>query len=131
MKTPPIPEWLVERLALVLHMDIHYEATLYGPLNAYLGVFFPSSQQFLIKPQARILPGRRTTSDEDEAVAEATHLYLPYEAEGAVGDSNSDAVMEGSSDVSGSSAHEGSGPDCIRITLPLSEKEGRLRTSWS
>ena len=107
-KTSPVsvPAWLTRRLANVMKTDIRYEASLYGPLSGYFDVFFPKSNQFLVKPQSHILPGVPMPPPSSE---EAIELFLPYhetvdEGEAAnVGGpgTSSDVAMrsEGSGDV--------------------------------
>ena len=65
---PAIAQWLLDRLEAALKPDttIHYEATLYGPLNAYFNAYFPSSAGFIVKPQSVLLPGTYNQADEEQ-----------------------------------------------------------------
>jgi hypothetical protein len=53
----PIPLWLAARLRSAGgDLSPRYEASLYGPINSLLVWYFPVTQQFMIKPQAKIRP---------------------------------------------------------------------------
>ena len=52
------------------YIFIRYEAILYGPLGAYLHAMFPTSRQYLNKPQEYLLPekkGEKEGNSEEEA----------------------------------------------------------------
>lgn len=54
-RTTPVPEWVYKRLAKT-GAGARYEASLYGPLNAFLTSYFPPHQTFMVKPQPKIRP---------------------------------------------------------------------------
>ncbi|KAF8172498.1 hypothetical protein BJ912DRAFT_1047220 [Pholiota molesta] len=49
-----VPAWLLERFQGLNAIDVHYEASLYGPTYALLTCYFPAIEGFLVKPQARL-----------------------------------------------------------------------------
>ncbi|KAF8872457.1 hypothetical protein BD779DRAFT_1572787 [Infundibulicybe gibba] len=55
---PTVPTWIDGRLQNIVNAvpAIHYEHSLYGPLNAYFHTFFPPTQSFMIKPQGMLRP---------------------------------------------------------------------------
>jgi hypothetical protein len=77
---PVLQDWLCQRFEVVFgpEFKLHYEATLYGPMNAYLNTIFPLSREFLIKSQGHLLPGtdKEMVNDQEEEQEVAT-LYLP------------------------------------------------------
>jgi hypothetical protein len=51
------PPWVYLRInAAGGPAGARYEASLYGPINAYLGSYFPVSRLFIIKPQPKLRP---------------------------------------------------------------------------
>ncbi|KAG6907226.1 hypothetical protein DXG01_009843 [Tephrocybe rancida] len=48
------PEWIYKRLASYGERPPHFEASLYGPLNAILVTNYPPEDNFLVKPQTLI-----------------------------------------------------------------------------
>jgi hypothetical protein len=62
MNTSQIPEtkppaWVYDRIRAAGQPGaVRYEASLYGPLNAFLSAYFPPTQWFLVKPQPKIRP---------------------------------------------------------------------------
>ena len=69
MNLPPVttPPWLLARFETIYADPPHYEASLYGPINALLTVHFPAVDHFLVKPQAHLhqppMPGQCTSID--------------------------------------------------------------------
>ncbi|KAF8872461.1 hypothetical protein BD779DRAFT_343429 [Infundibulicybe gibba] len=55
---PTVPAWIESRLRNIFGATpaIHFEHSLYGPLNAYLHTLFPPTQSFMIKPQGMLRP---------------------------------------------------------------------------
>jgi hypothetical protein len=51
-----IPDWLLERWHAVGQTPPRYEASLYGPFNGILAMYFLPQQRFLVKPQAKVRP---------------------------------------------------------------------------
>jgi len=49
-----IPGWLLERFNANFEEDPHYEASYYGPINMLLTSYFPATNNFIVKPQARL-----------------------------------------------------------------------------
>ncbi|KAI0943246.1 hypothetical protein AcW1_002457 [Taiwanofungus camphoratus] len=63
-----IPQWLRDRFAAISSVDaVHYESSLYGPINMLLTEYFPARGRFLVKPQPRLreplVPGGRASTD--------------------------------------------------------------------
>ena len=76
--SPVIEDWLQDRFGTLFgpRQFVRYEATLYGPLNAYLSTMFPLTKRHLVKPQGHLLPGKEgERKGDDEEEQEAT-LYL-------------------------------------------------------
>ena len=81
---PVIDDWLQDRFGTLFgpRQFVRYEATLYGPLNAYLSACFPITKRYLVKPQGHLLPGKEgKKKGEEEEEQEAATLYLEEVAE--------------------------------------------------
>jgi hypothetical protein len=52
-----IPDWHLNRLHAASHAPPRYEASLYGPMNSILAMYFPPQQRFMVKPQGKVCPG--------------------------------------------------------------------------
>jgi hypothetical protein len=65
---PPdlIPEWLSNCItAAGSDFSGRYEASLYGPITAFLTKHFPIDSQFMVKPQGKIRPPYSADVDDD------------------------------------------------------------------
>ena len=64
----PVLIWVYQRLAATGAADVvRYESSIYGPLNAFLTLYFPAHQTFMVKPQAKIRPHYEEGSHDDVA----------------------------------------------------------------
>lgn len=63
---PQIDAWLADRLKSSA-LDSHFEASVYGPLNGFLNIFFPISQHFLVKPQGLLRDSIIASGSDDQA----------------------------------------------------------------
>lgn len=65
---PVVDPWLRLRIQNAFNSakPVQLEASLYGPLNMYLNIFFPPSRGFMVKPQANLVPGRPNAHFEAE-----------------------------------------------------------------
>ena len=52
-----MPDWLLRRWHAIGQTPPRYEASLYGPFNSILAMYFPPKQHFLVKPQGKVRPG--------------------------------------------------------------------------
>ncbi|GLB39460.1 hypothetical protein LshimejAT787_0606220 [Lyophyllum shimeji] len=71
---PMLPAWLDGHLRNIVNAipRIHFEHSMYGPLNAYLQTFFPPDRAFMIKPQGMLRP--------------ELHPFRPFDAFSDIGD---------------------------------------------
>ncbi|KAL0957398.1 hypothetical protein HGRIS_001199 [Hohenbuehelia grisea] len=68
----PVPTWINERLQRIEESGTHYEASLRGPHNAILNSYFPASQNFLVKTEARLR--QPVTVDDPEQPGERVSI---------------------------------------------------------
>jgi hypothetical protein len=86
---PLMPDWLSDRItAAGGEFSGRYEASLYGPVCAFLTKHFPVDQQFMVKPQGKIRPSFESATDDlDDLVRISLDSYadevLPRDQPGA------------------------------------------------
>jgi hypothetical protein len=62
-----LPSWLESRFQDNLtNPSVRFEASQYGPINAILGHVFPIEQTFMVKPQGKLQPLKKTEAKETD-----------------------------------------------------------------
>ncbi|KAF8815506.1 hypothetical protein BYT27DRAFT_7128975 [Phlegmacium glaucopus] len=71
-----IPNWVHERIrAAGGHLSPRYEAAMYGPINSFLGCYYPVTVGFMVKPQGKIRPEHVTDIREEELARVSIDSY--------------------------------------------------------